>query len=116
LFNPFVAFFIRLIFSFVARHLSYLIKTLTMKKIILMVSVTFVLLSCGNHSSSDQPQSDSAAVNSANDSSTSLPGSGVPGTGATGTTGTGTVSDSGNAAHPGSDTMHSKMQNSPKLK
>ena len=48
------------------------------------------------------PVTDSSAAGA-----TTTPSTGTSGA-ATGTTGTGTVSDSGNAAHPGSDTSYHK--------
>ena len=85
-----------------------------MKKTIIAAVLTFLLMSCGNNTSSNSTSADSTSVNSAFDSASSMPGSGTPAASSTGTTGTGTVSDSGNAAHPGSDTMHmhNKMKDS----
>lgn len=90
-------------------------KNIVMRKTIIVGVLTFLLMSCGNNTSSNSTTSDSTSVNSAFDSSSSMPGSGTPAAGSTGTTGTGTVSDSGNAANPGSDTthMHNKMKDTP---
>ena len=75
-----------------------------MKKIISITALLFGVVSCDNNQGASTTTSDSTSVISTPVYSDTLNGNG--GTGATGTTGTGTVSDSGNAAHPGSDTSY----------
>jgi hypothetical protein len=87
-----------------AKLLHKKIKELTMKKIIGITVLLFGVISCDNNQGGSITTSDSTSVMSTQVYSDTLNGNG--GTGATGTTDTGTVSDSGNAAHPGSDTSY----------
>ncbi|MDQ2864438.1 MAG: hypothetical protein M3R50_12495 [Bacteroidota bacterium] len=80
-----------------------------MKKLVVIAAFMMGLSSCGSNGNSNMKNGDSTKTelpsndNKVTQGSIQLP----PETnGATGTTGTGTVSDSGNAAHPGSDTSY----------
>lgn len=81
-----------------------------MKKIVAIATLTIGLISCGSYNNSNTYGADSTDVElPVTDSGSKyrvLQPSSETGTGATGTTGTGTVADSGNAAHPGSDTTY----------
>ncbi len=82
-----------------------------MKRSIIIAAIVFATVSCNDNKNSGTPNADSTTVNgdSATMGTGNTPGSGgsANSSGATGTTGTGTASDSGNAAHRGSDTtMH----------
>ena len=72
-----------------------------MKQTIILLAFIFALMSC-NNSSTTTNSTDSTSINQGSAITDTL----NTGTGATGTTGTGTVSDSGNAAMPGSDTTY----------
>jgi len=81
-----------------------------MKKIVVIAAFMTVLASCGNNGNSNASNADSTNVrlpvtDSSSSGSAITPSTGNSGA-ATGTTGTGTVADSGNAAHPGSDTSY----------
>lgn len=81
-----------------------------MRQVIIATVFLIAFISCNDNKNAGRGNNaDSTSVNSS-DSSSSGAGSSANGTGATGTTGTGTVSDSGNAAHPGSDTSGMKMK------
>ena len=85
-----------------------------MKKLMAVAVFTVVLASCGNNENGSASNADSTNVQApvTDSSSTGTMIQPSPGTSnaATGTTGTGTVADSGNAAHPGSDTSYHTPQ------
>jgi len=80
-----------------------------MKKIVAIAAFMVGLASCGSNEKTNTTSVDSTQTQPPSTDKKVTQGSiQLPPetTGATGTTGTGTVSDSGNAAHPGSDTSY----------
>jgi len=80
-----------------------------MKKLLAIAAFMVGLASCGGNENTNKTSADSTQTQlPSNDKKVTQGSIQVPPetNGATGTTGTGTVSDSGNAAHPGSDTSY----------
>lgn len=80
-----------------------------MKKLIVIAAFMVGLASCGSNENTNTTNGDSTQTQvPSNDTKVTQGNIQLPPetNGATGTTGTGTVSDSGNAAHPGSDTSN----------